>query len=1738
MTSSDAPRIARVFRGKSVVGGGVLLPGGRVLTCAHVVDAALGRRTDTARRPDQTFMVDFPLQGKGREAAQVVAWCPRGDLGKGDVAIAELVSKQDPGIEPLDLIGRRMRPDEALRLFGFPRGRPAGVWKGDLSFAGPMVGNWMQLKATGTHDYKLQEGFSGCPVIDMVGDVVGIFAQAEMAEDVDMGAFIPVAVAAEALCQSDGIDLPIAGRASLLRTYFIDPTPVFRALDPESFTGRDWLLEDLRAYLSDEVLRSGTWLLTAEAGLGKSAFMAHLVREFGYPHIFMEQARGAAGTILAIQSLAVQLITRYRVPPYYGQDSLPEALTASPDFLSRMLEETARLLPQEERLPILIDALDEADYHVGGNVLGLPQQLPDGIFLVVSSRPVGFRLFVEPLHRRQISGTKNRDDIHSYLRNIVRKAWLSERLDVAGIPSADFVQAVEARCQDNWMYLHYLFRDLEKEPRHAPLDLERLPVGLAAYYARFWSEWRELPAWPHTYRPLVATLGASAEPLTLETLTRWSGTATSVEDVRRLLREEWAAFVQQLDPGSRLFQPYHATLRDYLRGDLRIQFPTPLEEFLAEELADASVQAHKRIVSETMAECDGSLPALGDGYGRRHVSFHLREAGDRDGLRSLIESQKWFQSQDRFSPDGAYFFADLSEAQRSARAWATGGSAAGAADLRLDVWCALAAASVRDGHSNIPERLVPQLVRTSMWTPQQALTAVRTIPDVSTRADRLLELLDVLKGDFRTLAEQDIADTLLKLPDLGPDHRDRQERWKQALPRLPRTAWHRALAGLSSDIDEASRADFLALLVRIAGPEMAVTALEHAGDFEFDYSKVVVLSAVAKTCAASAVMPLLDLVRSLVEDSALSAGIRALAQETTFEPIDELARQAERIAADDDFADAFVTLVPRLTPEQCERLHAARAGAEPSPASVRVLVALAGHRVGALKEAARLARELAPGESRARGLVEAVLGRAERPHRALAEIKRLADEDQVANLLARLAPALELAEDLKQALRLAMRLEAYQREHALRVLGAQLTDGQRAEATRELTRELTRVEHLDQPPTWSAIVAIAPDSALPDVLQMLSSVPEYWRDDPLAELIQRLPDALLPEALPALHGVITSQGRALYAIAPRLSGDQAHELLIMLREELGNLWQSGWTAAWNLMLIAPRLDRADHDLAIETALRLKTSQAVVHCLLELRVLGIAGSHDVLALAVEAACSAPVKEGQAASLSEVAQLVDATTERGRLLAKALTAARVLGDEVDALQQAFPLLAFDPVLFGSRLLEVARRIDDQRRREDWLIAGVKYAEGKDAMRVFDYMFRVASAAETSETEPFRLLTPLLEARVREVRARAYDALAALAARASQITVEQIATLLTSAADLDRDPPIEDILRLLPTAIQHVNDEAELKAVWGALDQVGGPSLRKLAFDHVNAEFHATDELEKRAVLGISLLELNPHIPDRQDVIAISFRGAAEASDWGFSGPSRDDLLGSLSSLLSSGEAGWVVDHLNELKDDEQRAAALAAIAPILTGEDLDRAVREAMSLVRWPQTYGKAVTPLVARLCALRQWQHARELADTVEHPDWHIRQALELLLADPSAQPAQLIQALRNVVAVASRRLTHIGPASRMWTGNDTWKADAAQRILKALTGTPGDLEQAVEIISDGGLLPGCTKTIIALATEIEAGTHLPGLLWRRTLDAPADRRTALIALLPSLLEAERLLCPELKAQYLGDTVLDILQRWP
>ncbi|MBL0294944.1 MAG: ATP-binding protein [Saprospiraceae bacterium] len=144
-----------------------------------------------------------------------------------------------------------------------------------------------------------------------------------------------------------------------LNEYYIPPDGVFQRVRVDEFVGRDWLTAKVDAFLNDPNQKSGAFLLVGDAGVGKTAFMAHLVKERRYLHLFAEQVPGQAMLQRALQSLGSQPGTRYQIDPYKDRDTL-NALSVFPDFLERILRLAASTLTEGEKIVIVCDALDEA----------------------------------------------------------------------------------------------------------------------------------------------------------------------------------------------------------------------------------------------------------------------------------------------------------------------------------------------------------------------------------------------------------------------------------------------------------------------------------------------------------------------------------------------------------------------------------------------------------------------------------------------------------------------------------------------------------------------------------------------------------------------------------------------------------------------------------------------------------------------------------------------------------------------------------------------------------------------------------------------------------------------------------------------------------------------------------------------------------------------------------------------------------------------------------------------------------------------------------------------------------------------------------------------------------------------------------------------------------------------------------------------------------------------------------
>lgn len=184
MTRAPGPEAftARILDPNGTPAGvGVLVAERHILTCAHVVNAALGRNELAQERPAEAVALDFPLlPGEPQVRATVESWLPPPRDGAAGDDIAGLVLAGEPrapeGAAPARLAVDPPRPGRMVRVFGCPGSRPDGAWV-EATVQGSVSGARIQLDSRAA--LRIERGFSGSPVFDeSIGQVVGLVALA------------------------------------------------------------------------------------------------------------------------------------------------------------------------------------------------------------------------------------------------------------------------------------------------------------------------------------------------------------------------------------------------------------------------------------------------------------------------------------------------------------------------------------------------------------------------------------------------------------------------------------------------------------------------------------------------------------------------------------------------------------------------------------------------------------------------------------------------------------------------------------------------------------------------------------------------------------------------------------------------------------------------------------------------------------------------------------------------------------------------------------------------------------------------------------------------------------------------------------------------------------------------------------------------------------------------------------------------------------------------------------------------------------------------------------------------------------------------------------------------------------------------------------------------------------------------------------------------------------------------
>ncbi|HYI08166.1 MAG TPA: DUF4062 domain-containing protein [Thermoanaerobaculia bacterium] len=561
-----------------------------------------------------------------------------------------------------------------------------------------------------------------------------------------------------------------AGFAADLANAHLSPEPVYERLDLARFTGREWLRKEVDDFLAGA--DRGYFILEADAGLGKTAFLAHLAKERRWIQHFVELARGQDGVRYGLQSLAAQIVFRWK------PDMAGAPLEVSrPDFLERLLFAAAASRDRSspgQQIVIVVDGLDESAAFSDHNVMGLPRVLPSGVYLVVSKRPVHVTLEIETPRWRPVrlesAAPSNLDDVREFLETVARGERVASLLAESAIAPADFVSAFIERSQGVWIYLHYVLEELERGERR-PLDLEALPWGLWAYYAKYWQARRASSDWDTVQLPLLAALAAAQEEVSASLLCAFAGIPETPR-VARLL-EEWRPFLAGSTGGERRYRCYHASFREFLEGRADSSRLTVSEQLLADELVSATAAAHNRIADralETWGGLDAGLEGLQDrarrdldgGYALRHVVAHLESAGRLADLSRLLlakwkrgegEENAWYAVHEK-TQDLTGYLSDVYQVWAAAEAASEAAIARNepAATVTLEARCALLISSVRQLAGLVRPRLQAALVEKGVWEPKHAFRYASAIVNAGERLLAMAHLLPLLPEALREKA--------------------------------------------------------------------------------------------------------------------------------------------------------------------------------------------------------------------------------------------------------------------------------------------------------------------------------------------------------------------------------------------------------------------------------------------------------------------------------------------------------------------------------------------------------------------------------------------------------------------------------------------------------------------------------------------------------------------------------------------------------------------------------------------------------------------------------------------------------------------------------------------------------------------------------------------------------------------------------------------------------------------------
>jgi hypothetical protein len=186
------PSIARIEKEDgSAVGVGFVIGNGILLTCAHVIEEALGLGNKIIDKPDREVKLKFPKVNSDKVFTATIKFWER----EKDLSVLELTERPSIILQHIKLAGyidSNCLWGHDFRAFGFPQNDNVGRWaSGKVS---GIVGNdWLQIEDVKGQGQRIKEGYSGSPVYDQnIGAIIGMVVALDTDDQKKIAFILPV----------------------------------------------------------------------------------------------------------------------------------------------------------------------------------------------------------------------------------------------------------------------------------------------------------------------------------------------------------------------------------------------------------------------------------------------------------------------------------------------------------------------------------------------------------------------------------------------------------------------------------------------------------------------------------------------------------------------------------------------------------------------------------------------------------------------------------------------------------------------------------------------------------------------------------------------------------------------------------------------------------------------------------------------------------------------------------------------------------------------------------------------------------------------------------------------------------------------------------------------------------------------------------------------------------------------------------------------------------------------------------------------------------------------------------------------------------------------------------------------------------------------------------------------------------------------------------------------------------